>query len=279
MRLLQQIGAHLISPSSSSSSSSFSSFFLSYHRVHHYTSLRPCAQIASDGVLPEPAITTLWPACAAYFSGDGPNREVLVGADYAGTPIEAHVALSMAAGPAGWAALVLHVLVVEVYVSSTYSSSLSSSWSYRSVTGKGHPSSTRNHTNHVLTSSSSFPSPRKQLHLTHAASSETQQRSQQNSHHLNNKKVAANTDVMATRRQQQHEHAGSSTGLTTSDDHLGESPEWILTRHDHNHDHDDGLDIGGGGGGGGKLESCGSLDGEGGGFVVVENGIDRGWKI
>lgn len=112
MRILQQIGAQLISPSSSAPSSSAAAAAMSY-----YYALRPCAQIASDGVMTDGAIATLWPACLAYFTGHNPDQTVLVAANYGGTPIEANVALSVTAGPAGWIALLLHMFAVEIYVS------------------------------------------------------------------------------------------------------------------------------------------------------------------
>lgn len=114
MRILQQIGARLISPSSSSSAATTD--YYDYHRDYYYA-LRPCAQIASDRVLPDAAIASLWPACRAYLAGHRPDQAVLVAANYGGTPIEANVALSVTAGPAGWVALLLHVFLVEVYVS------------------------------------------------------------------------------------------------------------------------------------------------------------------
>lgn len=107
MRTLQQIGAHLISPSSSTPS---------YYYYHYSSSLRPCAQIASDGIMPDSAIAARWPACQAYLSGQTPDQTVLVTANYGGAPIEANVALSLVAGPAAWFPLLLHIVAVEVYV-------------------------------------------------------------------------------------------------------------------------------------------------------------------
>lgn len=82
-----------------------------------YTSLRQCAQINSDGVLPQPVIENVWPGCAAYFSGANPDQQVLVRADYYGFPIEINVALSIASGASAFVALILHATGVEVYVS------------------------------------------------------------------------------------------------------------------------------------------------------------------
>lgn len=82
-----------------------------------YTSLRPCAQINSDGVLPQPVIENAWPECAAYFTGANPDQQVLVRADYYGFPIEINVALSIASGASAFVALILHAIGVELYVS------------------------------------------------------------------------------------------------------------------------------------------------------------------
>lgn len=98
MRIFQQLGAHMVSGKG-------------------YFSLRSCAQIFSDGVVPEPVITMRWPECTAYLSGQIPDQTVLVAANYSGLPIEANVALSIVAGPAGWLSLLIHMIGVEVYVS------------------------------------------------------------------------------------------------------------------------------------------------------------------
>lgn len=82
-----------------------------------YTATRPCAQINSDGVLPQSVIERAWPECAAYFTGAHPDQQVLVRADYYGLPIEINVALSIASGASAFAALFLHAIGVEVYVS------------------------------------------------------------------------------------------------------------------------------------------------------------------
>jgi hypothetical protein len=82
-----------------------------------YTAIRPCAQINSDGVLPQSVIERAWPECAAYFTGAQPDQQVLVRADYYGLPIEINVALSIASGASAFVALFLHAMGVEVYVS------------------------------------------------------------------------------------------------------------------------------------------------------------------
>lgn len=82
-----------------------------------YTATRPCAQIDSDGVLPRSAIEHAWPECASYFTRAHPGQQALVRADYYGLPIEINVAISIVSGASAFAALFLHAVAVEVYVS------------------------------------------------------------------------------------------------------------------------------------------------------------------
>ncbi|KAJ4415409.1 hypothetical protein N0V82_007348 [Gnomoniopsis sp. IMI 355080] len=97
MRVIQQIGARLLSNKG-------------------YIALKPCAQIASDGVLSASVITQHFPSCAAYFSGENMSQMVVVEADYFGLPIEINVALSFAAGASAFLALILHILGAELYL-------------------------------------------------------------------------------------------------------------------------------------------------------------------
>lgn len=112
MRLFQQFGARLLSNNG-------------------YIALKPCAQIASDGVLTAAAIVEYFPGCAAYFSSGGGSegaqqqylvsqtqqQMVVVEANYAGLPIEINVALSFAAGASAFLALIVHIFGAELYVS------------------------------------------------------------------------------------------------------------------------------------------------------------------
>lgn len=81
-----------------------------------YVAARPCAQIASDGVVPVSVIETHWPGCATYFSGASPGEVVVVDADYYGLPIEINVALSVVSGLCAFLAILLHTAGVELYV-------------------------------------------------------------------------------------------------------------------------------------------------------------------
>ena len=81
---------------------------------------RPCAQIAST--LSQSTTLSYYPACSAFFSGANPSKRVIVTADFAsGNPIELSAALAMPFGSAGWIALLLHTVAVEVYVSHGFS--------------------------------------------------------------------------------------------------------------------------------------------------------------
>lgn len=82
-----------------------------------YIAARPCAQIASDGVVPASVIEAHWPGCADYFSGASPGEVVVVDANYHGLPIEINVALSVVSGLCAFLAMLLHTAGVELYVS------------------------------------------------------------------------------------------------------------------------------------------------------------------
>ena len=82
-----------------------------------YAAMRPCAQIDSDGVLPQSVTEQVWPDCAAYFTGGNSDQQVLVRADYHGLPIEVNVAISIVSGASASVALFLHAMGVEIYVS------------------------------------------------------------------------------------------------------------------------------------------------------------------
>lgn len=98
MRIIQQAGARLLSNKG-------------------YIALKPCAQIASDGVLSESVLVDHFPSCRAYFSGVNASQLAVVQANYYGLPIEINVALSFAAGASTFMALLLHIFAAEFYVS------------------------------------------------------------------------------------------------------------------------------------------------------------------
>lgn len=80
---------------------------------------RPCAQIAS--VLGQSGTLAFYPACDVYFNGQSPNKRVIVNADFASqNPLEISAALAIPFGTAGWLALLLHTIAIELYVSETF---------------------------------------------------------------------------------------------------------------------------------------------------------------
>lgn len=80
---------------------------------------RPCPQIAS--VLGQAGTLAAYPQCSSYFDGSDPTKRVIVTADFASNnPIELAASLAVPFGTAGWLALVLHTIAVELYVSSAY---------------------------------------------------------------------------------------------------------------------------------------------------------------
>lgn len=76
---------------------------------------RPCTQIASV-VGPNGAVA-LYPICEAWRNGSAPEQRAIVEANYpGGNPLEISAALGITFGAAGWLALWLHAIAVEVYL-------------------------------------------------------------------------------------------------------------------------------------------------------------------
>ena len=61
----------------------------------------------------------LFPACASYMSGDNPNQWTVVEANLSGndSPVPAAASLQLGFALAGSIAFVIHVVLVELYVS------------------------------------------------------------------------------------------------------------------------------------------------------------------
>ena len=76
---------------------------------------RPCAQI--DFALGQNDTLTYYPGCEAFYSGSNPNARVIVTANFMGdNPMETSASLAIPFGTAGWIALVLHTIAIELYV-------------------------------------------------------------------------------------------------------------------------------------------------------------------
>lgn len=63
----------------------------------------------------------LYPDCASWYTGEDPNKHIAVKATLDGGFAENAAALGMSFGNAFWLALAIHAILVEVYVSKTYS--------------------------------------------------------------------------------------------------------------------------------------------------------------
>lgn len=77
---------------------------------------RPCAQI--DFLLGANKTLALYPACEAFYNGTSEHAKVLVDANFSSNnAMEIGASMGMTFGSAGWIALWLHAIAVEVYVS------------------------------------------------------------------------------------------------------------------------------------------------------------------
>lgn len=86
--------------------------------ISRWTSLSttyPCDQI--DFMLGEEDTLAAYPDCIAYYDGTNLQQRVVVAPNFdSENPIEIAAALGVSFGTAGWLALWIHVIVVEVYV-------------------------------------------------------------------------------------------------------------------------------------------------------------------
>ena len=63
-----------------------------------------------------------YPQCSQYLNGSDPSKRVIVTAKFASSnPVELAASLAVPFGTAGWLALLLHTITIELYVSRTYS--------------------------------------------------------------------------------------------------------------------------------------------------------------
>ena len=80
-----------------------------------YFTARPCAQI--DFIIGQNRTMHSYPACEAFYNGTNTLQQVVIHADMQGTAAEKAAALGLTFGAAGWLALWIHAVAVEVYVS------------------------------------------------------------------------------------------------------------------------------------------------------------------
>src|SRR3569833_2685182 len=83
-----------------------------------YYAVRPCGQIDEALGGNQTAVISAYPDCGAYFSGAVSGQRAFVRADMSGNLAEGSVALGLNFGAAGWLALTLHAIGIEIYVSS-----------------------------------------------------------------------------------------------------------------------------------------------------------------
>ncbi|THV89994.1 hypothetical protein D6D26_09574 [Aureobasidium pullulans] len=76
---------------------------------------RPCAQI--EFALGRNDTLAAYPGCANYFNGKSPDLPVVVTVDFSSdNAMELSAALAVPFGTAGWLALLLHTIAIEVYL-------------------------------------------------------------------------------------------------------------------------------------------------------------------
>jgi hypothetical protein len=57
-----------------------------------------------------------YPECASFYNGSNLQQYNLVNGNFNGQPAEVGVTLGTSFGPAGWLALAIHAIGVEIYV-------------------------------------------------------------------------------------------------------------------------------------------------------------------
>lgn len=83
-----------------------------------FYSSRPCDQIFDSFNREKGATLHFYPECAPFFSGENLEQQAVVKANFDGdTAIETGVALGVSFAMAGWLALAMHAIGIEVYVS------------------------------------------------------------------------------------------------------------------------------------------------------------------
>ena len=81
----------------------------------------PCEKIVGlyqEYHIPEQAALGQYPSCLTYINGSDPNAHASVHATANGLPEQAAAVLDMSFGMCLWLALALHVIGLEIYVSS-----------------------------------------------------------------------------------------------------------------------------------------------------------------
>ncbi|KAM0811323.1 hypothetical protein AB5N19_11679 [Seiridium cardinale] len=86
-------------------------------RQGDYYTTRMCSQIESIYQGSQKATLGFFPDCAPYYAGGPADLRVIVKADLAGNVAEKAAAAGIFFGAAGWVALTIHAIGIEIYVS------------------------------------------------------------------------------------------------------------------------------------------------------------------
>lgn len=85
-----------------------------------YYTVRPCAVVDHMFRNTQAIVEQLYPECMAYYSGQNPNQHVTIAADmHSGRPDQIASGLNITFGAAGWLALAIHLIAVEIYLQLT----------------------------------------------------------------------------------------------------------------------------------------------------------------
>jgi hypothetical protein len=81
-----------------------------------YYTIAPCAVIDSMFYYNKAAVEALYPDCIGFYTGETPDRRVMIKGTSGGRPDEIAASLNSAFGASAWLALLLHVIAAEVYL-------------------------------------------------------------------------------------------------------------------------------------------------------------------
>ena len=81
-----------------------------------FYSSRKCGQI--DYMQGREQTLAQYPDCAAFYSGEDPNKYVQVLAQFGTSASTTASAFGVSFGPSGWLSLLLHAIGIEIYVCS-----------------------------------------------------------------------------------------------------------------------------------------------------------------
>ncbi|KAI0475323.1 hypothetical protein GGR56DRAFT_694969 [Xylariaceae sp. FL0804] len=83
--------------------------------IEGFTFIEPCDKI--DWTLGgQNATLAAYPGCAPLYTGEDPHQQVIVDANFNGTLMEVVAALNLVFGMAGWIAIFLHAVGIEIYI-------------------------------------------------------------------------------------------------------------------------------------------------------------------